>query len=114
VAWAQIQLTGAVDRELPEPAAALLLGIAFGIHQPLAPDVRAPLQDAGLIHIVVVSGLKVVLIIGLVSALGRVFEWSRRRALTTNRWFRAALPAATEIANECVRPRSNAWGQRAT
>jgi competence protein ComEC len=83
VAWAQIQLTEAVDREVAEPAAALLLGIAFGIHQPLAPDVRTPLQDAGLIHIVVVSGLKVVLIIGVVSALGRVFEWSRRRTLLT-------------------------------
>jgi competence protein ComEC len=81
VAWAQTQLKDAVDREVPEPAAALLLGIAFGIHQPLAPDVRAPLQNAGLIHIVVVSGLKVVLVIGLVSALARVFEWSRRRTL---------------------------------
>jgi competence protein ComEC len=83
VAWAQVQLTGAVDRELPEPAAALLLGIAFGIHQPLAPEVRAPLQGAGLIHIVVVSGLKIVLVIGLVSALARVFEWSRRGTLLT-------------------------------
>jgi competence protein ComEC len=77
----QGRLTAAVDAELPEPAAALLLGIAFGIHQPLSADVRAPLQNAGLIHIVVVSGLKVVLIIGLLSALGRVLEWSRRRTL---------------------------------
>ncbi len=81
IAWAQGQLTGAVDREVPAPGAALLLGIAFGIHQSLAADVRAPLQDAGLIHIVVVSGLKVVLVIGLVSALARAFEWSRRRTL---------------------------------
>jgi ComEC/Rec2-related protein len=81
IAWAQGQLTGAVDREVPQPAAALLLGIAFGIHQPLTADVRTPLQDAGLIHIVVVSGLKIVLVIGVVSALARVFEWSRRRTL---------------------------------
>jgi len=81
IAWARGQLTSAVARELPEPAAALVLGIAFGIHQPLSADVRTPLQDAGLIHIVVVSGLKVVLVIGLVSALARVFEWSRRRTL---------------------------------
>jgi hypothetical protein len=59
ISWAQGELTGAVDREVPAPGAALLLGIAFGIHQPLAADVRAPLQDAGLIHIVVVSGVKV-------------------------------------------------------
>jgi competence protein ComEC len=81
IAWAQGQLLTAVNQTLPEPAAALVVGIAFGIHEPLAADVRAPLQDVGLIHIVVVSGLKVVLIIGLVSAVARVFEWSRRRTL---------------------------------
>ncbi len=81
IAWAQQQLLTAVNGALPEPAAALVLGIAFGIHEPLSADVRAPLQDAGLIHVVVVSGLKVVLIIGLVGAVGRSFEWSRRRTL---------------------------------
>jgi ComEC/Rec2-related protein len=81
IGWVQGRLIGAVNAELPEPAAALLMGIAFGIHQPLSADVRAPLQNAGLIHIVVVSGLKVVLIIGLLSALARVLEWSRRRTL---------------------------------
>jgi competence protein ComEC len=81
IAWAQGQLLTAVNRALPEPAAALVVGIAFGIHEPLSAGVRAPLQDAGLIHIVVVSGLKVVLIIGLVGAVARAFEWSRRRTL---------------------------------
>ena len=81
IAWAQRELLAAVDHALPEPAAALTLGIAFGIHEPLSAGVRAPLQDAGLIHIVVVSGLKVVLIIGLVGALARALEWSRRRTL---------------------------------
>ena len=83
VAWAQAQLVAAVDGSLQEPAAALTLGVAFGIHQPLSPDVRTPLQDAGLIHIVVVSGLKVVLIIGIVSALARCFAWSPRQTLMT-------------------------------
>ncbi len=83
IAWVQGRLIAAVDRSLPEPAAALVVGIAFGIHQPLTSDVRTPLQDAGLIHIVVVSGLKVVLVLGLVTALGRVFEWSRRRTVVT-------------------------------
>jgi ComEC/Rec2-related protein len=79
VVWVQERLIGAVNAELPEPTASLLLGIAFGIHQPLSADVRASLQDAGLIHIVVVSGLKVVLVIGLLSSVARIFEWSRRR-----------------------------------
>jgi len=81
IAWAQAQLLSAVNRALPEPAAALTLGIAFGIHEPLSDDVRTSLQDAGLIHVVVVSGLKIVLVLGLVSAMTRVFEWSRRRTL---------------------------------
>ena len=87
IAWAQGRLRSAVDGALPEPAAALALGIAFGIHEPLTAGVRAPLQDAELIHVVVVSGLKVVLIVGLVSAVARVFEWSHRRTLVV------ALPA---------------------
>ena len=70
IAWAQAQLLTAVNGAIPEPGAALILGIAFGIHEPLPAGVRAPLQDAGLIHIVVVSGLKVVLVIGLVSCRG--------------------------------------------
>jgi ComEC/Rec2-related protein len=81
IGWVQSRLIGAVNAELPEPAAALLLGIAFGIHQPLSADVRAALQNAGLIHVVAVSGLKIVLVTGLVSALARVLEWSRRRTL---------------------------------
>jgi competence protein ComEC len=81
IAWVQEQLLSAVNRALPEPAAALTLGIAFGIHEPLSADVRSSLQNAGLIHVVVVSGLKIVLVLGLVSAVARVFEWSRRRAL---------------------------------
>jgi competence protein ComEC len=89
IAWVQGRLVAAVDGSLPEPAAALLLGIAFGIHEPLSAAVRAPLQDAGLIHIVVVSGLKVVLLLGVVRALGGVLEWSRRRTLLV------ALPLMT-------------------
>ncbi len=77
-------LTTAVSRALPEPEATLLLGIAFGIHSTLAGAVRAPLQDAGLIHVVAVSGLKVVMVAGLVLAVGRPRGWSRRRlALAT-------------------------------
>jgi competence protein ComEC len=81
VAAIQARLVAAVDGVLPQPAAALLLGIAFGIHQPLAPDIRAPLQQAGLIHIVVVSGLKVVMLLGLITALGRALAWSPRRTV---------------------------------
>lgn len=81
VAWVQARLVGAVGAVLPQPQAALTLGIAFGIRQPLAPEVRQPLQDAGLIHIVVVSGLKVVLVVSMVALLARGLGWSPRRTL---------------------------------
>ncbi|MBV8194302.1 MAG: ComEC/Rec2 family competence protein [Candidatus Dormibacteraeota bacterium] len=81
VAWAQSQLVRSVDSVLPEPQASLILGIAFGIRQPLATEVRTPLQDAGLIHIVVVSGLKVVMVLGMMGAVGGVLGWSPRRRL---------------------------------
>ena len=38
-------------------------------------------RTPGLIHVVVVSGLKVVLIVGCSSAFARDLEWSRRRTL---------------------------------
>lgn len=81
VAAAQTSLIAAVDAVLPEPQAALTLGVAFGIRQPLAADVRQPLQDAGLIHIVVVSGLKIVIVISLVGLLARGLGWPPRRTL---------------------------------
>jgi hypothetical protein len=56
-------LTATVTRALPEPEATLLLGITFGIHGRLTADVHKPLQDAGLIHIVAVSGLMEVVVV---------------------------------------------------
>ena len=50
-------LTLTVARALPEPEATLVLGVAFGVHARIAGAIRTPLQDAGLIHVVAVSGL---------------------------------------------------------
>jgi hypothetical protein len=50
-------LTATVARTLPEPEATLVLGVAFGIHARITGAIRTPLQDAGLIHVVAVSGL---------------------------------------------------------
>ena len=75
-------LTVIVGRALPEPEATLLLGIAFGIHSTLPGAIRSPLQDAGLIHVVAVSGLKVVMVAGLIETLARLAGWPRRRRVT--------------------------------
>jgi competence protein ComEC len=81
LAWMQARLVSAVNAVLPEPEAGLLLGIAFGIRRPISAATRAPLQATGLVHIVVVSGLKVVLLVGMIATVARALEWSRRRTL---------------------------------
>src|SRR4029077_17489644 len=47
----------AVDRALPEPQAALLLGVVFGYRAALPPVLQQQMIASGLIHIVVISGL---------------------------------------------------------
>ena len=46
----------AVDRALPEPQAALLLGVVFGYRAALPPVLQQQMIASGLIHIVVISG----------------------------------------------------------
>ena len=48
----------AVDRGLPEPQAALLLGVVFGYRAPLPSLLQQHMIASGLIHIVVISGFK--------------------------------------------------------
>jgi len=62
-----------VDRALPEPQAALLLGVVFGYRAALPPVLQQQMVASGLIHIVVISGLKVSLLARIINqALGRV------------------------------------------
>ena len=68
----------AVDRALPEPQAALLLGVVFGYRAALPPVLQQQMIASGLIHIVVISGLKVSLLARIIHrALGR---WLPRAA----------------------------------
>jgi competence protein ComEC len=71
-------LIDAVDRALPEPQAALLLGVVFGYRAALPPLLKQQMIASGLIHIVVISGLKVSLLARIIhNALGR---WLPRAA----------------------------------
>ena len=66
-------LVRSVDRSLPEPQAALLLGVVFGYRAALPPALEQAMIASGLIHIVVISGLKVSLLARILNgALGRV------------------------------------------
>jgi len=61
-------LTG-VRQALPEPQAALVLGIVLGYRTALPADLEQRMIDTGLIHIVVISGLKVAIFAGIVQRL---------------------------------------------
>jgi len=62
----------AVDRALPEPQAALVLGVVFGYRAALPASLQQHMIASGLIHIVVISGLKVSLLARIIhDALGR-------------------------------------------
>jgi competence protein ComEC len=67
-------VVGTVDRVLPEPQAALLLGVVFGYRAALPPALQQQMINSGLIHIVVISGLKV-------SLLARIIQRSAGRIL---------------------------------
>ena len=63
----------AIDRALPEPQAALLLGVVFGYRAALPRQLEQQMIASGLIHIVVISGLKVSLLARIVhQAAGRL------------------------------------------
>jgi competence protein ComEC len=63
----------AVDKALPEPQAALLLGVVFGYRAALPRLLEREMIASGLIHIVVISGLKVSLLARIMhQAIGRL------------------------------------------
>ena len=63
----------AIDQALPEPQAALLLGVVFGYRATLPRRLEQQMIASGLIHIVVISGLKVSLLARIVhQAIGRL------------------------------------------
>ena len=66
-------LVAGIDRALPEPQAALLLGVVFGYRQALPRALEQQMIACGLIHIVVISGLKVSLLARIVhQGVGRL------------------------------------------
>jgi ComEC/Rec2-related protein len=69
LAEARLRLAAAVNAALPEPAASLVNGLAFALPTSLPLDLTTALRDSGLAHMLATSGLKVVLVAGMVGAL---------------------------------------------
>ena len=69
LAEARAALGGAVAHELGEPTASLVDEIALGLRPGLPAEVRQPLQDSGLAHLLATSGLKVAVMAGIIGRL---------------------------------------------
>lgn len=74
--WLRHTVIETVDRALPEPQAALVLGVVFGYRAALPAELQQQMIASGLIHVVVVSGLNVAMLARLVQqAMGH--RWTR-------------------------------------
>ncbi len=71
---------GVIDRVLPGDEGSLLVGLLLGGSQGLPKDVQEAFKDAGIVHVLAVSGMNVSIVVGvlwvLLSALG-VRGWRR-------------------------------------
>ncbi|HEX6348334.1 MAG TPA: ComEC/Rec2 family competence protein [Candidatus Dormibacteraeota bacterium] len=82
--WLRDRYREAIDQLLPPPHAAVLMGIVLGIRTGIPPSLQNDLISTGLVHLLVLSGLKVAVFARLVTAalnpvLGR---WSALPAIT--------------------------------
>jgi competence protein ComEC len=57
--WIRARYAAALDRALPAPHASVLLGVVLGVRQGIPPNLQNALIATGLIHLLVLSGLKV-------------------------------------------------------
>jgi competence protein ComEC len=101
--WLRHAVIDTVDRALPEPQAALVLGVVFGYRAALPPGLEQQMIASGLIHVVVVSGLNVALVAKLVQQV--LGQWRPRAAsvvavaaMTAYALLAGASPAALRAA----------------
>jgi competence protein ComEC len=60
-------LVGGIKTALPEPESALLAGLLIGEKQSLGEDITEAFRNAGVVHIIVLSGYNVALVINAIS-----------------------------------------------
>ncbi len=64
-------LQASVQSRIPEPEAALAVGILLGVRSSIAPEVSDAFATAGLTHVVAISGWNIAIVAGLITALMR-------------------------------------------
>lgn len=102
-AWIRGRYTSAIDSAVPSPHAAVLLGIVLGIKQGIPAELQQALIATGLIHLLVLSGLKVAVFARIVQAalrpfLGRLATWPAVGLIALYAMSGGATPAAVRAA----------------
>jgi len=102
-AWLRTRYTSALDEALPPPHAAVLLGTVLGIRQGIPPELQNALIATGLVHLLVLSGLKVAVFARVVQAalqpvLGRLATWPALALIAIYAMVGGATPAAVRAA----------------
>jgi competence protein ComEC len=102
-AWLRTRYTSALDEALPPPHAAVLLGTVLGIRQGIPPELQNALIATGLVHLLVLSGLKVAVFARIVQAtlqpvLGRLATWPALALIGVYAMVGGATPAAVRAA----------------
>lgn len=67
------KLISMFSESLPTPSSSLLLGIVFGIKEPMPKDFTDNLRTSGVMHVIAASGMNVTLIGGFISSLLVIF-----------------------------------------
>ena len=98
-AWLRARFTQAVDDAMPAPHAAMLLGVVLGVRQGIPARLQNALIATGLIHLLVLSGLKVAVFARIVQGalhplLGRAAAWPAVALVALYAMTGGATPAA--------------------
>jgi competence protein ComEC len=101
--WLREHYTSALDAAVPAPHAAVLLGVVLGIRQGIPPALQNALIATGLVHLLVLSGLKVAVFARLMQAalqpvLGRLATWPAVGLIAIYAMVGGATPAAVRAA----------------
>ena len=102
-AWLRARYTSALDQAVPSPHAAVLLGIVLGIRQGIPPGLQNALIATGLVHLLVLSGLKVAIFARIVQGalepmLGRLATLPALALIAVYAMVGGATPAAVRAA----------------
>jgi competence protein ComEC len=101
--WLRARYVSALDQALPAPHASVLLGIVLGVRQGIPPNLQNALIATGLIHLLVLSGLKVAVFARIVQGalqplLGRHATWPALALIGLYALAGGATPAAIRSA----------------